>query len=70
MLVLLLHVRLVWIDLRSRLSLLWQLMLLLLALLRELLRRHAEGVRCWRALHLLLLLLWVLLLLLLLLWLL
>jgi hypothetical protein len=72
-LLVLLHIRLVRINLRARLALLWQ-MLLRLALLWELrLLRHTERVRCgWWPLHLLLsrlhlllpwlLLLWLLLL--------
>lgn len=61
-LLVLLHVRLVRVDLRTRLTLLWQ-MLLLLALLWELrLLRHTERVRCGRwPLHLLLPLLHLLL---------
>ena len=42
LLVLLLHVGLVWVDLRPRLALLLQLRLLRLSLLRELMRRHRE----------------------------
>ena len=41
-LLLLLHVGLVWVDLRPRLALLLQLRLLRLSLLRELMRRHRE----------------------------
>ena len=40
LLMLLLHIRLMWVDLRSRLALLRQLRLLRLALLRELMWRH------------------------------
>lgn len=42
LLLLLLHVGLVWVDLRSRLALLLQLRLLRLSLLRELMRGHGE----------------------------